>query len=101
MLKRRFLALLLAAILLVGLVPALSAEARADGDLKYWIGVDVKNQRTTIYSTADNSVVHCWLCTPGAAATITTLPIGRLQITQQISISRPAVAGACNTESPP
>ena len=70
MLKRRFLALLLAAVLLVGLLPALNADAKADG-LQYWIGVDVKNQRTTIYSTADNSVVHCWLCTTGASATPT------------------------------
>ena len=69
--KRRFFALLLAAVLLVGLVPALSAKARADGDLKYWIGVDVQNQRTTIYSTSDNRVVHCWLCTTGASATPT------------------------------
>ena len=72
MLKRRFLALLLAAVLLVGLLPVLNAGARADG-LQYWIGVDVKNQRTTIYSTADNSVVHCWLCTTGASARISHL----------------------------
>ena len=71
MLKRRLFALLLAAALLVGLAPMLNAKARADENLKYWIGVDVKNQRCTIYSTADNSVVHCWLCTTGASATPT------------------------------
>ena len=70
MLKRRVWALLLATVLLVGLMPALNVGAKADG-LQYWIGVDVHNQRTTIYSTADNSVVHCWLCTTGASATPT------------------------------
>lgn len=71
MLRKHLLALLLAVALLIGIAPMLQAPARAEGDLKYWIGVDVKNQRCTIYSTADNSVVHCWLCTTGASATPT------------------------------
>ena len=66
----RRLALALAALLLVGMLPAMNAVARADG-LAYWIGVDVKNQRTTIYRTADNSVVHRWLCTTGKSSTPT------------------------------
>ena len=69
--KKRLLVLLLAAVLLVGLAPMLNPEATAEGNLKYWIGVDVKNQRCTIYSTADNHVVHCWLCTTGASGTPT------------------------------
>ena len=39
----RFLALLLAAALLIGFVPVIN-EAKADEALPYWIGVDVKNQ---------------------------------------------------------
>ena len=69
--RKRLFAFLLAAVLLVGLAPVLNPEAAAEGNLKYWIGVDVKNQRCTIYSTADNHVVHCWLCTTGASATPT------------------------------
>ena len=77
------LAWLLIAVLLVGLLPAIAAGARAEGeDLPYWIGVDVKNQRVTIYSTADNSVVHRWLCSSGKSSTPTptgvfTIPSGR------------------------
>ena len=67
----RALALLMAVALLMGLAPFAAREARADGALQYWIGVDVKNQRTTIYRTSDNSVVHRWLCTTGASSTPT------------------------------
>ena len=67
----RILALLLAAVLLAGIMPGLSAEAKAETTLQYWIGVDVQNQRTTIYRTSDNSVVHRWLCTTGASGTPT------------------------------
>lgn len=64
--KRRILALLLAAVLLVGLAPTLAPRAaKAEPTPEYWIGVDVKNQRTTIYRVSDNSVVHRWLCTTG------------------------------------
>lgn len=70
--KLRSLALLLIAVLLVGLLPAFAADARAEGEsLPYWIGVDVKNQRVTIYSTADNSAVHRWLCSSGKSSTPT------------------------------
>ena len=79
----RFLALLLAATLLaVGLMPLLS-PAGAEGEaLPYWIGVDVKNQRVTVYSTADNAVLHRWLCSTGTSSTPTptgiyTIPAGR------------------------
>ena len=71
MFTRRLFALLLAVALLVGLMPMTAAPARAEENLKYWIGVDVANQRCTIYSTADNHVVHCWLCTTGASGTPT------------------------------
>ncbi|MBR1820238.1 MAG: Ig-like domain-containing protein [Clostridia bacterium] len=70
----RFLALLLAAILLVGVLPALTVEAKGENNLQYWIGVDIKNQRTTIYRTADNSVAHCWLCSTGRSGY--TTPVG-------------------------
>ncbi len=79
----RFLALLLAATMLaVGFAPLLS-PAGAEGDaLPYWVGVDVKNQRVTIYSTADNAVLHRWLCSTGTSSTPTptgvyTIPSGR------------------------
>ena len=67
---KRLLALMLAAVLLAGLVPALNRVARAEG-LQYWIGVDVQNQRTTIYRVSDNHVVHRWLCTTGKSSTPT------------------------------
>lgn len=68
---RRFFAWMLAAVLLMGLMPCLNAEARAEAAPEYWIGVDVQNQRTTIYRVSDNSVVHRWLCTTGASDTPT------------------------------
>ena len=77
----RFLALLLAAALLIGFVPVIN-EAKADEALPYWIGVDVKNQRVTVYSTSNNAVLHRWLCSTGKSSTPTptgtyTLPSGR------------------------
>ncbi len=69
--RMRLLALVLAAVLLAGFLPVADRAAKADGALEYWIGVDVKNQRTTIYRVADNSVVHRWLCTTGASSTPT------------------------------
>ena len=75
---KRVAALLLCLLMLVGLLPECAAPARAEGEgwrnLPYWIGVDTVNQRTTIYSTADNSVVHCWVCSTGAGSRQT--PIG-------------------------
>ena len=80
--RLRTLALVLAAVLLAGLLPFPTAAAKADEAPQYWIGVDVKNQRTTIYRTADNSVVHRWLCSTGKSSTPTptgtfTMPTGR------------------------
>jgi hypothetical protein len=66
----RALCLALILALVVGLLP-IAAPARAEGELPYWIGVDVVNQRVTVYSTADNSVVHRWLCSTGKSATPT------------------------------
>ena len=76
----RILALLLAAVLLLGVVPPLGVRAFADGetDLPYWIGVDLRNQRVTIYRTSDNGVLHRWLCSTGASATPT--PLGTYKI---------------------
>ena len=69
----RLIALALAAVLLIGLAPATFDTAKAEGEqpLPYWIGVDVRNQRVTIYRTADNSVVHRWLCSTGLSSTPT------------------------------
>ena len=75
----RILALMLAVLLMAATVVPAVAPARADGEstepapLPYWIGVDVKNQRVTIYSTADNSVVHRWKCSTGKSSTPTPL----------------------------
>ena len=69
--KRMLSVLMVVALLLSALLPV--ATARADG-LKYWIGVDIANQRTTIYSTADNSVVHRWICSTGKKGY--TTPVG-------------------------
>ena len=63
----RLLTAILCLALLIGLAPAPSARAEIDWkSLPYWIGVDLANQRTTIYRTSDNSVVHCWICSTGA-----------------------------------
>ena len=62
----KWLALVLALALLIGALPAM-----ADAAPQYWIGVDVMNQRTTIYRVSDNSVVHRWLCTTGLSKTPT------------------------------
>ena len=51
---------LLALLLVLAQVAAVAEPA-----LKYWIGVDVAPQRTTVYSTADNRVLHCWICSTG------------------------------------
>lgn len=69
--KRMLSVLMVVALLLSALLPV--ATARAEG-LKYWIGVDIANQRTTIYSTADNSVVHRWICSTGKKGY--TTPVG-------------------------
>ena len=67
--KLRSLSVLLVLALLAGLLPAF---AHAEGEsLPYWIGVDVKNQRVTVYSAADNGVVHRWLCSAGTSSTPT------------------------------
>ena len=66
----RTLALMLACVLLVGMLPAFAARAEGEA-LPYWIGVDVKNQRVTIYSSADNSALHRWLCSSGTSSTPT------------------------------
>ena len=78
----RMMALALAAVLLLGMLPGPATEAAAELSQQYWIGVDVANQRVTIYRTADNSVVHRWRCSTGAPATPTPLgtyhlPTGR------------------------
>ena len=68
----RFLALLLvAALMAFGLAPMLSLAGAEGEALPYWVGVDVKNQRVTIYSTADNAVLHRWLCSTGTNSTPT------------------------------
>ncbi|MDO4355834.1 MAG: L,D-transpeptidase family protein, partial [Clostridia bacterium] len=68
------LGLLMAVAILLGtLSPAFAATAKAES-LKYWIGVDIANQRTTIYSTEDNSVVHRWICSTGKKGY--TTPVG-------------------------
>lgn len=77
----RIMALALAALLLLSALPALTEEA-GEAPLPYWLGVDVANQRVTVYSTADNSVVHRWLCSTGTSSTPTptgvyTIPSGR------------------------
>ena len=70
----RLAAMLLAMLLLAGVLPSL--PVRAEGEtLPYWIGVDVKNQRVTVYSTADNSVVHRWVCSTGTSSTPTPLGV--------------------------
>lgn len=80
--KIRMLALALAALLLLGALPVFAAQAEGETPLPYWLGVDVVNQRVTVYSTADNSVVHRWLCSTGTSSTPTptgiyTIPSGR------------------------
>ena len=63
---RALCALLCLALLIPGL-PAARGRAEVNWQsLPYWIGVDIANQRTTIYRTSDNSVVHCWICSTGA-----------------------------------
>ncbi len=69
--RMRLFALVLALMLAVGILPCVDSAAKADAALVYWIGVDVQNQRTTIYRVSDNSVVHRWLCTTGASSTPT------------------------------
>lgn len=69
MMKRFFAAVLVLALLVCAAMPVSMAEEQ----LKYWIGVDVVNQRTTIYSTQDNSVVHQWICSTGKNSTPTPL----------------------------
>ena len=69
--KRMLSVLMVAALLLSMLLPVATAQAE---ELKYWIGVDIANQRTTIYSTADNSVVHRWICSTGKKGY--TTPVG-------------------------
>ena len=92
----RILALMLAALLMamamVPILPPAIAEGETQAEsqsetkteaqvetktepapLPYWIGVDVKNQRVTVYSTADNHVVHRWKCSTGTNATPTPL----------------------------
>ena len=72
MIKRLFAGLLCLVMLLSAL--PLVAQAEPSAELKYWIGVDIANQRTTIYSTADNSVVHRWICSTGKKGY--TTPVG-------------------------
>ncbi len=79
--KIRMLALALVALLLLGALPAFAEEV-GEAPLPYWLGVDVANQRVTVYSTADNSVVHRWLISSGTSSTPTptgvyTIPSGR------------------------
>ena len=64
---KRLLCALLCLILLGGILPPAPASAETNWQtLPYWIGVDIANQRTTIYRTSDNSVVHRWICSTGA-----------------------------------
>ncbi len=83
----KILALMLAMLMLAMTLTPAVAVARAEGEtqtpsepapLPYWIGVDVNNQRVTIYSTADNSVVHRWKCSTGTNATPT--PLGTFKL---------------------
>ena len=61
----RLLPVLMIAMLLLG--ARMPTAAHAEG-LSYWIGVDIANQCTTIYSAADNSVVHRWACSTGKSS---------------------------------
>lgn len=76
----RWMACLLAAVLLIGLVPALATQAKSvpNTSVPYWIGIDVKNNRFTVYRTTDNSVVHRWLCSTGTSKTPT--PLGTFKL---------------------
>ena len=76
----RWIACLLAAMLLIGMVPAFAAQAKSvpNKSVPYWIGIDVKNNRFTVYRTADNSVVHRWLCSTGTSKTPT--PLGTFKL---------------------
>ena len=67
--RLRILALSLA-LLLNCLSPAVmpgAGAAKSYTACPYWIGVDIVNQRLTVYRTADNGVAHSWLCTTGRA----------------------------------
>ena len=65
---------LLACLIVIGTLLCMTATvAGAASDLKYWIGVDVVNQRTTVYSTKDNSVVHRFICSTGLKSGYTPL----------------------------
>ena len=59
---KKTLAALLALVLLLGSLPALAAY-----DKPYYIEVDLTNQITTIYNTADDSIARQMLCSTGAA----------------------------------
>ena len=61
------LAMTLILCLLVGIPMAPEAHAAT----KYWIGVDITNQVTTVYRTSDNGVVKQMLCSTGLDATPT------------------------------
>lgn len=76
----RWMACLLIAALLIGLAPAFAVQAKSSPNtsVPYWLGVDVKNNRFTVYSTADNSVVHRWLCSTGTSKTPT--PLGTFKL---------------------
>ena len=50
---------------LVALVTLLCVVSAAADTLDYWIGVNKDAHQVTIYSTADNSIVHRWTCTTG------------------------------------
>ena len=63
--RMRLLPVLMVAMLLMGALMPVAARAE---ELLYWIGVDIANQCTTIYSTADNSVVHRWACSTGKSS---------------------------------
>ena len=58
--RRFFTALLAAALLLGGCIPAHAAY-----DMPYYIGVDLTNQIVTVYNTEDDTVARQMLCSSG------------------------------------
>ena len=71
------MSLLLILCILAGIPIAPAAQAAG----KYWIGVDITNQITTVYRVSDNSVVRHMLCSTGLDSSPT--PTGTFYMQQK------------------
>lgn len=75
---KRILSIVIITVLLMANIPVFTALASYD--MPYYIDVDITNQITTIYSTADNSIVRQMICSSGLNG---STPLGKWRMIEK------------------